>query len=545
MTAAAQRRAEARQWLPPLDQVLVEPVGHGGLAPVGEDPTAAVYAAGHVFADELGKVDSTLLRSGVRWCRLRWMHRSVRVRLAREVLAREMPANTRTCWEGGRVWLDEVGVRVDGQRWQRRRKDTWTAVAVLLAESVRPGLRPLTEISHKALAVAVGVSERYVTDIMGWFCEQGLLGKLLTGTQFPRLETPEGETAAERAGRLARRRAAEAARRARRTLALAQARAELDALREGKPVPAADLDPYREFRAVQDGADEGPDLIALASVYELRLPVPPPPAPAPRPENVVSLDEARRARRPSPVEGCPQCDDEEHNPPLSSANTQKFYPTDSGRVTALSPEHRGDVDERRASRGSEKKGSGQVGGSKSQVTRRSVAQRTAQALLVGPVEGWCEQDVTLPQRLRRGVKPSWLAGKVRPLTAAGWTPLEIAWHLLTRGGRYATLPVGITNAPGWITASLRAADPQVRPTVKWAADDLDREGLAHAAHRAEQIARHAGARREHEERRERERGRAKRAAIEACGMCDEHGWLDIPDVADAVRCNHDPTTGGW
>lgn len=514
-----------------------------------DDPTIGDYAGGHVFADEKGKLDGLLMRSGVRWVKLRWMHRAVRVRLFREVLASRMPENTRACWEGGAVWLDEARDRIDAQQWQQRRKDTWFSVGVLLAESVRPGMRPLTEISHEAIARAINKSDRYVTDIMRWYCDQGLLGKLLGGTRFPRMEIPEDETPQERADRLARAEAAETARQEQRRHARAQVQAQLDAAREGRPAPPTELEPYRGFRAAQHGEDEAADMEKLASVYELRLPIPPAPPPASPPAGsgtVVSLDEERRRRRSGPVDGCPQCHpDNPSNVGLTSSDPQNFYPNAPLKINYVSPEHRGPVENRRASRASHHKKSPR-GGSKQQVTRWSVAQRAAEALLVGPVDGWCDEDVTLPDKLRGGVARSWLAAQVQPLTSCGWTPLELAWHLITGGGKYHTLPERIPNPRGWIRASLRAAIPQVRPAVKWAADELERQGQAVAAAMAEQIARNEAARRRELVERERGRGRALRAAIEACELCDEFGWLPVADDSvQAVRCSHDPDTDGW
>lgn len=207
--------------------------------------------------------------AGVRVAVLRWMDRSVRARLFREVVARKgaFPAGSRTCWEGAQVWLDAVVELVAAQPWQPRRRDTWIAAAELLADSARVGMRPLTEASHEQLAEQLGVSERYVHTITRWFCEHGLLGQLLSGTRFAPLEIPEGETPEETRARLAR---AEAARLGQGVRALVQARAELAAVRDGRPVPATDLAPYREYHAAQH---DGPTpLKNLASVYELRIP---------------------------------------------------------------------------------------------------------------------------------------------------------------------------------------------------------------------------------------------------------------------------------
>jgi hypothetical protein len=515
---------------------------------IGDDPAAAAYASGHVFADQKGQVDGTLLRSGVRWIKLRWMHRRDRMRMWREVQAAEMPECTRACWEGGQVWLDEVRCRVDAQRWQQRRKDTWFSAGLLLAESVRPGMRPLTEISHKAIAAAIGVDPCYVTRIIRWYREQGLLGKILGGTRFLPLPVPEDETTEEYAARLAQAEAARQARRERRRLALDQARAELAARSSGQPIPPTELRPWREFRAEQHddhSRDSEDHLAALASVYELRLPIPPPPATPPGPDNVISLADKRDRRRPD-VDDCPQCHPKQLTTALTCVDPEKFNPHALAKVIEVPPEQWRPVEKRRAPRGRDRASGSSPEVSSQRVTRRSIAQRTAQVLLEGPVDGWCEENVKLPSKLRGGVARSWLAGQIRPLTLAGWTPLEIAWHLITCGGRYALLPQDVPNPRAFIRTSLRRANPRIRPAVKWAADDAEREAHVHAARMAAAVTKAVATRGYGRQLERRACGGAKREAILQCDLCDEYGWLPVLDASvDAVRCSHDPATGGW
>lgn len=39
---------------------------------------------------------------------------------------------------------------------------------------------------------------------------------------------------------------------------------------------------------------------------------------------------------------------------------------------------------------------------------------------------------------------------------------------------------------------------------------------------------------------------ARRSVIEACGLCDEYGWIhDLGPKVPVVRCTYDPATGGW
>ncbi|MEU3625665.1 hypothetical protein BS329_38830 [Amycolatopsis coloradensis] len=502
---------------------------------------------GNVFADEKGLVDRTLMTLGVRWTKLRWMPRSIRMRLFREIVGRRdtMPSGARTCWEGATVWLDEVHALIDAQPWQQRRRDTWTAVAQLLAESTRDGMRPLTEISHEAIATALDVSDRYVHTITRWLIERRLLGQLLSGTRFPRMDIPQDETRAEHRARLAREKAAEQARRRQREHAFAQARAELDAVRDGLPVPPSELDPYREFRAAQQGNAEPPTLINLASVYELRLPddTPPPPEPT----NVISLSDARQRRLASGTSTVdPHGDSHTAVTSGNPVGPKSSSPTPLGEDLGVTPDRQCNVDKKgRASRGSDKKGSTRFSGSHREVTRLSVAQRTAQALLRGPVAGWWEQDTSLPDKLTQGVTAAWLAREVDPLVSAGWDPLELAWHITTKGGQWYYLPTHIPNPPGWIRASLRAAIPAVRPSAKWAADEAAREGAELAEEREDEVSRHAWLRSLRETAQQRRHGRARRAAIDACDLCDEGGWLPEEDEIGVVRCNHDPETGGW
>lgn len=181
------------------------------------------------------------------------------------------------------------------------------------------------------------------------------------------------------------------------------------------------------------------------------------------------------------------------------------------------------------------------------VSKLPVALRAAQALLWGPVPGWCDDDASLPGVLTRGITRTWLARTIRPLTDAGWDPLEIAWHIVTRGGQHEHLPSRITNRSGFIAASLRSAVPAVRPSVKWAADLAEREHQQLTAQRESNIRDLAAHRHRRQAEQQRAAAVAKRAAIGACGLCDEYGWIDLPDAPaiGAVRCNHDLATGGW
>jgi hypothetical protein len=37
----------------------------------------------------------------------------------------------------------------------------------------------------------------------------------------------------------------------------------------------------------------------------------------------------------------------------------------------------------------------------------------------------------------------------------------------------------------------------------------------------------------------------RRAAIDACPLCNELGWLELSHDTPTARCTHDPATGGW
>lgn len=498
------------------------------------DPTAVDRAEEHEYYDDHGVVDGDLLTSGVRWTVLRWLHRSCRIRLWRQVRAAVMPVGTRTCWEGPEVWLHEVHARIDAQPWRDCRKDTWRAGVEALAASVRRDARPLTEITQETMAAAINRSDRHVRNILTWLCEEGLLGRILSGTRMPRLVVPEGESPAEAAARRAQEREVEHARRALRASAIAHARAELDAVRTGTPAPPppADLDAYRELVQQDEG---GQPLVSIASVYELRVPSA---ETAILPDNVHDLASERSRRRPAPVrpqtDGDPARDQEKTV--LTRRKVDFFRPNAVSNFSRYSPETATPVEKGRAPRGSldnEKVGPRST---KKPTSSLSVAQRTAQALLGGSVDGWYE-DVTLPDSLRRGVSRTWLADELRTLVAAGWAPLELAWHLITKGGMYSTLPAVIQNPRGWIRASLRCADPLVRPSTKWAVADVEAHNAAVAKDLAAKIV-HRETLRDQEKR---ELGRARRAAIDACPDCDEGGWVPLDGTGPLVRCDHAPT----
>lgn len=516
------------------------------------DPTSADRAIAVSWDDEAGALDGLLLRSGVRWQLLRWIPRAIRVQMAQWVSTREPQPDTRAAWEGAEVWLAEVRLHILCQPWRQRRKRTYERVAAAYALSCPYGRRPLTRVTQEQAAAQVGITDRHVRNVLKWFRQRGLLAEVMPGCCLPMLAVPEDETSEEAAERAVReaeareaRQAHQTAEDARRAAGRAHARAELDALRTGQPIPAAptEVEPFRAPREDQDDTEQRP-LLHIAAVYELRLPVDPAELPQHHPlagPAKAAQDDADGRSEPPCANGADDVADGSCDASAGFSSTgsdfaeQRFFLPSVSLPLGENPIDAGHVEKGRASRGIDKEEFGQTEGRKVKVDHRSRAQKAAQALLRPPVDGVPDNGVCLPPRARGGVSERWLVREIRDLVAAGWTADELYWHVVTGGGVYQQLPREIANPRGWIRASLRKAVAGVRPAVKFAADLVEEENADHAERRAERM-----------RRSDAERGLARRAAVDACELCDEHGWLDIDDEEiGAVRCSHDPDTGGW
>jgi hypothetical protein len=141
----------------------------------------------------------------------------------------------------------------------------------------------------------------------------------------------------------------------------------------------------------------------------------------------------------------------------------------------------------------------------------------------------------LDPRLCEDVPVSWLATQIRAAQLLGhhWTWQDLA-DQLHGYPEYTHLPRHIHNCRRWIHARLARATPALPPSKLRIIIDIERRSpLLRARHREEQ------------ERARQTEIDARWAAIHACDLCDELGWLHVARDAPTVRCNHDPTTGGW
>jgi hypothetical protein len=158
--------------------------------------------------------------------------------------------------------------------------------------------------------------------------------------------------------------------------------------------------------------------------------------------------------------------------------------------------------------------------------RQSEAARAAHWLLRSRLDPRICDDVSL----------RWLAAQIRGshlLDRHEWTWDDLA-DQLHGYPEYAHLPHYIRNCRAWIRARLTRANPILSPGKLRIIHDIERHSPTLRRRRqaeAEQARRADIAQR--------------RAVINACDLCDEQGWLHVPADTPTVRCNHDPTTGGW
>ncbi|KAA2245880.1 hypothetical protein F0L68_41220 [Solihabitans fulvus] len=170
--------------------------------------------------------------------------------------------------------------------------------------------------------------------------------------------------------------------------------------------------------------------------------------------------------------------------------------------------------------------------------------------LTGPGEGRCPKNrqseavraaewllrSRLDPRLCDDVSVRWLAGVIRGsklLSQHEWSWEDLA-DLLHGVPEFTNLPYFIRHCRKWIRARIRRAIPNLSPSKLKVIRDIERDSSAF------------------QQRRQVEAGQARlaeiaarRAAINACGFCDENGMLDLGNDAPVARCNHDPDTRGW
>lgn len=91
-------------------------------------------------------------------------------------------------------------------------------------------------------------------------------------------------------------------------------------------------------------------------------------------------------------------------------------------------------------------------------------------------------------------------------------------------------PRWIHNPRAFILDRLRAADPNLPPSKRRVILAIERGSKFFSEHRD----------RLHEAERN-----TRRAAIDACPLCDHNGILDLGDDVPLLRCNHDPDSDGW
>lgn len=530
------------------------------------DPAVDALLAAAAEYDLLHPIDRLLVESGVRWAVLRHIAVPARMQLAGEVMRRPAPAATRSA-DSARVWLDAVEARIRAQTGAGRagssvegrarfvynaKRQRWWRIANLFACAADRDTRPLTWITQEEIAAVVGCSTRTVRRAVAWLRTEGLLWEVVPGCRLPQQHVPDAETTTEATARRARLAAAIASEDAAIARARARsvlARAELDAVDDGHagadaaaaaqlalPDVIAALGPGI---ALEDDADAA--LVNVSPVYELRVPTEPAdsqPAPAaPRADQLAAADPSPRgdlltsgdADRPDP-------DDEFVRPPQVCNQDQ------------LQSSSQQDVDKRRAPRGPWEKeigGSGESGevgggvdgaervqkgpaaaaGGNSPRHRQSRAVTTAQRLL----------QYRLHVTVRDGVSVSWLADQIRAskLLDADWSDQDLA-DLIHGTPEYTHLPRHIRDPRAWIRARLQRANPALPPSQLRTITAIERGSPWFKARRAADAAAAL-----------RAAAAARQAAIDACDLCDEHGWLHLPRGVPEVHCNHDHTTSGW
>jgi hypothetical protein len=484
----------------------------------------------------------------------------------------------------------------------------WRQVCAVWAEVAERERRPLTRISQEEIAAAVGCCTKTVQRVEQWLQEESLFWEVVPGCLVPQADVPEAETPAERAARQARQAVVEEAAARAEAAHQALVAAELDALHAGlagadaAEAALAALDPQliADLAAAPAGEPETP-LLRIVPVYELRVPL----SPAELAEDAALL--AALAGDPiiplprstsTTTDAADQTDKFVH-PPQSldkEISSPPREPVDNGRAPRGSdnkggrdwcPDHaeRGAAGAEKAVDGppSCQEGADSLGADAAakdgwaaavndpavarawlrqaeadpqlresvtdnwltavirtagvfisaspQLGRNSPGQTAPAPVGASRIARWLLRS-SLDPRLCDGVDEHWLAKIIEAsglLAYPEWDAYELRDQLHGEP-EYARLPYHVRDARGWIKARLKAAVAALPPRQRRSTQQTEPETADLAAGHTHTIA--AAALR-------------RRAAINACALCDENGLLDLGGDAPLVRCNHDPHTGGW
>jgi hypothetical protein len=540
---------------------------------------AEALLGGQALDDERHPIDQYLVECGVRWCVLRYVAPPARVDLALQISARTAPDHTRSAISA-QVWVDAVDERIRRSRdfrYESKRR-RWLQIAQRYADASDRDRRPLTWLAQDDIAAAVGCSTKTVQRCEQWLQGQGLLFELVPGTRLPMMDQPEDENPVERESRiraqlhkLAEAVAAEEAARQRARAELAAVRAGHNG-REAAGIAAHDSPATAPIptQTSENADDQEIPLINICPVYELRVPM----TPAERAEHAAVADaftvrrsagrvllDHHRQHAVHPRNAHVYADlvavfeDGSIKRATSKAaaeavtcgyvigllrSTENVCPPDlpiEDQIVSSSPDA---VDKRRAPRGLDQRGSREKRSDSPAERRtrpsegRSVAKRRSRA-------EWAARRLlrsTLDPRLCEDVSESWLAARLRSsgLLNHGWTDQDLADHLHGYP-QWPHLPHRISNCRAWISARLSKAEPHLPPHKLQLIDEVEKSSPWFQRRNRQEVDQRELARQAEIAQRRR--------AIDACGLCDELGWIEVPNGTPTVRCNHDSSTGGW
>lgn len=564
---------------------------------VNGGPEFEVLIAAADEYDQRHPIDRCLIEAGIRWETLRHIAVPARCDLVRWVLERAPLPYTRLAISPD-AWIDAVTACIEQQtgtefKYNAKRKRWWRIANVLRCCSDWQR-RPLTWVSQEEIAAAVGCSTRTVRRCVAWLQREGLLFEVLPGCQMPRQTVPDDETAAEQAEREIRMAAAVAAENA----AIARAKAELDAVRDGllgdDAAEAAEVALFPADRAALAAVEElePVQLMQLVPVYELRVPL----------SDAERAEEAAITRAHTKLAATPgEAVATHHKAELVPAANAPVYPElfaigHDGQLTRLTGSDAADaltcgnvagllrsdqnghppkvitidqleslgvqvVDKRPASPGSDKEppqpgqnGSDSAAGDQAAPSKGD-RPKQPQSEAVQAAE-WLLRSRLHPD-LCIDVSVRWLAGVIRGsrlLTAwdvtygdadvrdAAWNVgVPVAWNeladLIHGVPEYPHLPRFVRDPRGWIKARFSRADTHTPPSK------------AKIIRRIEAASSTLQERRQTEVEFVRQSEIAtRRTAIAACVLCDEYGFFSADPTdptAPVVRCNHDLATSGW
>lgn len=473
------------------------------------DPQVETLFAAASDYDALHPSDRLLVESGIRWIVLRHIAVPARIELARRVLERVAPRHTRAA-TSPQEWIEAVEARIREQtgtefKYNPKRR-RWWQISSVFRHCADQNRRPLTWVTQEEIAAAVGCSTRTVRRCVAWLQREGLLWEVVPGCQLPQQARSDDETAAEREER--QRQTAEAI--AAEEAAIARAHTELDAVQAGHPgawtasATQLALEPVSTSTEVVETHSEQ-SLIRIAPVYELRLLAGSSPA-APAVSALTSENNTETVQ-----------DDQNVHPPvvshLDQTKSTDVHPVENRRAPR-DPDHPGSAEHRLPAKTSRPR------------SRQSEATNAAYWLLRSRLDPRICDDVSL----------RWLAAQIRGshlLDRYDWTWDDLA-DQLHGYPEYTHLPHYIRNCRAWIRARITRATPHLSPTKLRLIQHVERHSPA--------LQRQRQTEREHKRKTEIAQ---RRAAINACNLCDEQGWLHTPPNTPTARCNHDPATGGW